>query len=144
MSYSLPPIVKLAERLLVEVEQAVRSFPRYHKYQHGGVLREQARSVAQLCNRAWRDREYKLRWLEALTFEIDDLKLSLQVGCHIQAFTSLNQFEALARLASDLGRQCGGWRKQEHQRSQNGEKPRASSQRAQILSSQAASSEASP
>ena len=42
MSFSLPPIVKAAERLLLEIEQAVRRFPRYHKYTHGTRLREQA------------------------------------------------------------------------------------------------------
>lgn len=40
MSFSLPPIVKAAERLLLEIELAVRRFPRYHKYTHGTHLRE--------------------------------------------------------------------------------------------------------
>lgn len=142
MSFQYPPIVKLAERLLLEIEQAVRRFPRYHKYAHGARLREQAMAVAQLSHRAWRDRKCQAQWTEKLAFAIDDLKLSLQLGKQIEAFSSFNQFEALARLASDLGRQCGGWRKQQHLKGQNGKEPRAPSQRAQILSSRAASPEA--
>jgi hypothetical protein len=53
MSYALPPIVKAAERLLLEIEQAVRRFPRYHKYTHGTRLRDQAMAVTQLAHRAW-------------------------------------------------------------------------------------------
>jgi len=32
----LPPIVQTAELLMVCIEQAVRGFPRYHKYTLGG------------------------------------------------------------------------------------------------------------
>jgi hypothetical protein len=46
MSQAAPPIVQLAERVLVELEQVVRLFPRYHKYAVGADLREQARIVA--------------------------------------------------------------------------------------------------
>jgi hypothetical protein len=35
MTHQLPPIVKLSERLLREIEQAVRGFARYNKYTLG-------------------------------------------------------------------------------------------------------------
>lgn len=41
MPFELPPIVKQAERLMLEIEIAVRQFPRYHKYAVGAELREQ-------------------------------------------------------------------------------------------------------
>lgn len=144
MGFNFPPIVKQAERLLLEIEQAVRRWPRYHKYAHGARLRDQAMEVAQLAHRAWRDRERQAEWTTKLAFAIDDLKLSMQLGKQIEAFISFNQFEALARLASDLGRQCGGWRKQQHLKGQNGTEPRAPSQSATILSSRTASLEAHP
>lgn len=57
MSANLPPIVKIAERLMLEVERAVRAFPRYHKYSLGQELRQQCRDVLRLCYRAWRARD---------------------------------------------------------------------------------------
>jgi hypothetical protein len=138
MSYSLPPIVKSAESLLVQIEQAVRRFPRYHKYAHGARLREQAMNVTQLAHRAWRDQAQRPMWTTKLVWAVDDLKLSLQLGKEIRAFVSFAQFEMLARLASDLGKQCGGWRKQQHRDSQNAAKGHLSTQRAEILSSQVA------
>lgn len=62
MSFSLPPIVKLAERLLVDIEQAVRSFARYHKYAIGADLRREAMKVVRYTHRAWRQRAAQLDW----------------------------------------------------------------------------------
>ena len=73
MSFALPPIVKLAERLLLEIEQAVRSFPRHHKYTLGTDLRQQAMEVVRLCNRAWRDRARQGHWTERLVWAIDEI-----------------------------------------------------------------------
>lgn len=39
MTFALPPIAKLAERLQLDIEQAVRGFPRFHKYALGADLR---------------------------------------------------------------------------------------------------------
>jgi hypothetical protein len=142
MSFDLPPIVKLSERLLVEIEQTVRGFPRYHKYAIGKDLREQAMQVARLCNRAWRERAHQLRWTVQLVWAIDELKLSLQLGSQVHAFKSFNQFEKLIRLAEDLGRQAGGWkRQQQHPKGQNSTRE-VVAERAQILSTRAASASA--
>jgi hypothetical protein len=143
MSFSLPPIVKAAERLLLEIEQAVRRFPRYHKYTHGTQLREQAMGIARLAHRAWRDHQHRGTWTTKLIWAVDDLKLSLQLGKQIEAFVSFAQFDMLARLCSDLGKQCGGWRKQQHRDSQNAGADKPPPQRAEILSSRNAS-EANP
>ena len=62
--YELPPIVRLAERLVVMVEEAVRRFARYHKYTFGTELRQQAHAVLRLCHRAWRDKEAQDFWLD--------------------------------------------------------------------------------
>jgi hypothetical protein len=138
MSYALPPICKAAERLLLEIEQAVRRFPRYHKYTHGTRLREQAMEIAQLAHRAWRDQSQRAMWTTKLVWAVDDLKLSLQLGKQIEAFASFAQFEMLARLCAGLGKQCGGWRKQQHRDSQNAQAGKPPTQRAEILSSRAA------
>src|SRR5690606_6152985 len=107
MSFDAPPIVKLAERVMRELEEVVRGFPRYHKYTVGTDLRNDARDVARLAHRAWRDSGRKGYWIDSLVFAVDNLKLTLQLSKEVRAFKSFAQFEALARTVSDLGRQCG-------------------------------------
>jgi hypothetical protein len=110
--FQLPPIVKAAERLLVDIENAVRRFPRYHRYQIGADLRTQAMQAYRVANRAWRDRAHQRRWVEQLVWAIDELKQYLQTAKLLHAFTSFAQFEELARQAHGLGAQAGGWRRQ--------------------------------
>jgi hypothetical protein len=142
MTQQAPPIVSLCERVLVEIEMAVRQFPRYHKYAVGAELREQARHVTRCAHRAWRDHGRRREWINRLVFAVDDLKLSLQIAQRVKAFHSFAQFEAIARLSQDLGRQCGGWQKQ-HLKGQNRQTP-SSDGRAQILSARDASQGANP
>ncbi len=143
MAFDLPPIAKTAERLLVEIEQAVRAFPRYHKYAIGQDLRTQAMAIARLCNRAWRDRPRQLHWTDQLIWAIDEVKLSLQLAQHLRAFRSFHQFEQLIRLAEDLGKQAGGWKRQQQQHPKGQNPPRtAAPERAQTLSTRAASAHA--
>ena len=137
MSFTLPPVVKQAERLLVEIELAVRRFPRYHKYAVGADLRAKAMDACRLAHRAWRDRKHQAGWIAQLVWVVDDLKLCLQLGSRIKVFASFAQFEMLSRLACDLGKQVGGWHKQ-HPKGQDGSAD-ARDQRAQILSTPAAS-----
>ena len=142
MPHEAPAIVRLAERVLVEIENAVRAFPRFHKYAIGNELRSQARDTARWAHRAWRDRARRGEWLNRLVFAIDDLKVTMQVANTIQAFPSFRLFESLARLISDLGRQCGGWQR-EHLKGQNS-RTAESAGRAQILSARDASHGANP
>ena len=144
MNYPIPPIVRQAQRLQVDIENAVRRFARYHKYTFGSSLREAAMQVSVLANRAWRDRTNQRKWIDDLDWQVDDLKLRMQLGSNIKAFASLGQFESLMRVAVDLGRQVGGWKKQQqkHPNGQNAAAPEAGPQRPKTLSTRAASFEA--
>ena len=104
-----PPIIKAAERLLVEIEKAVRQFPRYHRYAVGADLRRQAMMVYTNANRAWIDRPQQAELVGQLVWDIDALKQHLQVAKLLHAFNSFRRFEMLARLAHELGAQAGGW-----------------------------------
>lgn len=119
MTCGLPPIVKAAERLMGEIEIAVTRFPRAHRYTLGADLRQQVMAVARLAHKAWRDREHQDERIGELAEAIDDLKLTMQLGQQVKAFASFAQFEALARIAGDLGRQCGGWQKRRSAKGQN-------------------------
>ena len=140
MPSNLPPVAKAAERLLVEIEQAVRGFARFHKYQTGADLRQQAREVTRLAYRAWRDRKRQLYWTIELCWAIDELRIIMQLGSRLHAFRSFRQFEMLIRLAESLGKQAGGW-KREQQKHLKGQNPtrEAAPERAQILSDRVAS-----
>ncbi|UZW62722.1 four helix bundle protein [Lysobacter enzymogenes] len=139
MAYDLPPIAKAAARLLVEIEQAVQRFARRHRHATGADLRAQAMHVARLVNRAWRDRSRQLHWVTELAWAVDELRLTMQLAKEVKAFRSFGQFEALIRQVEDLGRQAGGWkRQQEHLKGQS-PAPRLAPGRAQTLSTCAAS-----
>ena len=105
------PIWRDANRLLLAIEQAVRGFPRYHKYTLGTELRHQAMEVCRLILRAADRRETQLERIQALVEAVDDLKLQVQLAKELQAFKSFNEFQTIAALAVDLGKQSGGWRK---------------------------------
>jgi hypothetical protein len=139
--HEAPTIVKASERVLVEIEGAVRGFSRYHKYAVGAELRSEARRVARLANRAWRDHHRRAEWLSRLSFAIDDLKLSLQIAKRVEAFTGFKQFQALARIVYNLGQQCGGWQRRHSCKGQNSQ-TNTSAGRAQTLSARDASQEA--
>jgi hypothetical protein len=145
MAYQLPPIVKAAERLVVEIEQAVRRFAAYHRNHIGADLRTQAMAVYELADRAWRDRVHQRRWVEQLVWAIDKLQRRLQVAKLLNATASFRQFEHLVRLITDLGKQAGGWRKHhQHPKGQSVQGHSAVAQRAQTLSTCAASTGANP
>ncbi len=105
------PIWRDANRLLVAVEQAVRLFPRYHKYTLGTELRRQAMEVCRLILRAADQRADQLGWVQRLVLAIDDLKLSVQLAKELEAFKSFKEFQTIAELAVAVGKQSGGWRK---------------------------------
>ena len=143
--FQLPPIVKAAERLLVDIENAVRSFPRYHRHQIGSNLREQAMTVYKIANRAWRDRAQQKRWVVQLVWAVDELRQVMQTAKLLHAFKSFNQFEELARQAHGLGAQAGGWRRQfGNPSAQSASGSNAVVQRGQKLSTHAASIGANP
>ena len=107
----LPPIYRDTKRLLKLVEEVVRGFSRYHKYTLGTDLRQQTMKIMRLVHKAYRDQRQQLKHLNSLVWAIDDLKLSLQLGKELSVFKSFAQFEQLAVLSRQIGKQCGGWLK---------------------------------
>lgn len=129
----LPEIARKAERLTVDIENAVRGFARYQKYTLGTDLREAAMLVVKVCNRVWRDRGRQHYWVAQLIWVVDELKLTLQLASQLKAFKSFKQFEAIIRLADEVGRCAGGWKRSLREKSQD-PAGKASPECAQILS----------
>ncbi len=109
--YRQTPIWRDAMRFLVEIEAAVRRFPRYYKYTLGSELRRQAMAVCRLVARAAQTRAApgRERLLEQLVWQVEDLKMSVQLAKEVEAFASFAQFQRLAEQAVALGKQSGGW-----------------------------------
>ena len=111
------PIWRDATRMLVEIEQAVRHFPRYHKYALGSELRLQAMAVCRAIVRAadagrpGETADAPGRNLYRLTLAVEDIKLSIQLAKEVNAFASFSEFSRVAELAVAVGKQSGGWRK---------------------------------
>ncbi|GAB3305804.1 four helix bundle protein [Luteimonas notoginsengisoli] len=138
MNTAVPPIVKASERLLVDIEQAVRRFDRYHRYAIGTDLRAKAMQVYDLAQRAWRDRQHQARWVAQLVWAIDELRHRLQAAKLLRATPSFCQFEHLARQISELGKQAGGWHRHLNTpKGQDAQGRQAVAQRAQKLSTRA-------
>ncbi len=143
MKNELPQIAKQAMRVLAAVEEAVTRFARRHRYASGADLRNAARHVARCVRRAWHDRQRQLVRVRELSEAVDDLKLELMLADAVDAFRSHAEFEMVARLVVDLGRQVGGWLKALHSKGQNA-RGEPFAQRAQTLSSRDAPLGANP
>ena len=123
MSIVLPPIYRDCRSLLLHTEQVVRRFSRYHKYTVGTDLRQNAMTLMRGVHQAVYDRPNQARHVQALIWQVDNYKLTLQLAVDLGAFvvhpgTSGKQtspgfaaFETAAQLAGQIGKQCGGWQK---------------------------------
>ncbi len=101
------PIWRDATRLLLAIEQAVRVFPRYHKYTLGTELRRQPMQVCRLIMRAADQRAEQTQWLQQLVTAVDDLKLSVQLAKELEAFRSFTEFQVIAELAVAVENSAG-------------------------------------
>ena len=74
------PIWRDAMRLAVEMEPAVRAFPRYHKYTLGTELRQAAHLICQEVAHAALWVPPRLQTLQRLVERIEALKISVQLA----------------------------------------------------------------
>lgn len=105
------PIWRDANRLLVAIEQAVRRFPRYHKYTLGTDLRRQAMNVCRLILRAADKGEDQIARVGRVVDAVDDLKLQVQLGKELKAFASFQRIPGYRRAGGSGGQAERGWRK---------------------------------
>jgi len=134
-----PPIVDAARKLCAEVEQIVRTFPRYHRYRTGDLLRDRADDVLTCAMRTWRKKDNRLRRAEELVDAVDRFRERLQVCKFVHAFRDFAQFERLATATNSLGGQAGGWKRsiEQHPNAQNAQAD-GIAQRGERLSTRAA------
>lgn len=95
------PLWRDANALLLAIEQAVRHFPRYHKYTLGTDLRRQAMGICRLVVRAYHDKPRQAQQVQRLILAIDDLKVLVQLGKEQRAFQRCDEFETLRGWPAD-------------------------------------------
>jgi len=103
------PIYRDANTLLIQIEQAVRGFPRYHKYTIGTELRTQAMLVVRLLSRAIKQSDGRHTWVKRAHDAVDDLKIQIQLAKELKAFHSFRQYQQIAELSFGVSRQAMGW-----------------------------------
>ena len=113
MAHASPlPLWKAAMDLAVHLEQAVRRFPRYHKYTLGTDLRHCAQRLCRLVTRAARaGAAQRPAVLDALVLAVEEMKTLLILAQEARAFASFNEFATATELTVNLGKQSGGWRR---------------------------------
>jgi hypothetical protein len=79
----------------------VRRFPKYHKYALGTDLRRQAMRVCRLIMRAYHEKQERAYQVKQLIISIDDLKLLIQLGKELKAFSSFAIFPFVLSLSKD-------------------------------------------
>ena len=136
-------MVDAAYRLCADVEQIVRKFPRFHRYQTGALLRQRADDVVEAATQTWFDLEERWEWACRLVKAIDNFKARLQVCKRIRALRDFSQFEKLLVDADNLGSQAGGWKRsiEQHPNTQNAQ-ANGIAQRGERLSTRTARSRA--
>jgi hypothetical protein len=106
-------VVPVSYRLMLEMERAAHRFPRSHKYACGAEMRTLAYTGHRLAENAWRARKSNpaaaADFVAQLIIANDELKSRLKVAYDLQMFKSTGQFEELAELANNIGRQVGAW-----------------------------------
>ena len=106
------PIWRDANRLLLEIERAVQSFPRYHKYTIGSDLRMLAMRLCRCLARALAATDgQRLRYVQHMLDTLGDLKIAIQLAKELQAFAGFAIVERVAHLAVSIGKQGGAWRR---------------------------------
>ena len=108
--YENLPIYRKAMELAVYLEQAVRSFPRYHKYSIGNDLRILSKGLVKRIVQV-NSLQNKAEMLRQLRDDAEELKITIAICREIRAFRSFRQFERAAGLAVNLCRQSEGWLK---------------------------------
>ena len=106
--YEHLPIFKQLFDLSVQVEKAVRHFPRYYKYTLGSEMRGLCHEALGLVAEANSTRD-RLTLLLRLRFVLERLKIHFMLAKEVQAFQRARTFYRITEMAVDASRQNEGW-----------------------------------
>jgi hypothetical protein len=105
------PIIDLAYRLMLEINQAVVKLPRHQRPGMGRWLEEAAFDLlAARVKERYLRAEAKAAALSQGSQALDTLRLLVRMA-HDLAHLSTSRYEELSRMMGEAGRMLGGWQK---------------------------------
>ena len=119
--YENLPIFKKALDLNIYIENCVRNFSRYNKYQIGSELREKARGVIYAIYKVYYA-ENKKDALLNLRNRVEELKITIYLAKELKSLRDFRQFEILSKMANDIAKQTQGWLNSLNYRSKDGKR----------------------
>ncbi len=103
------PIYRAAMDSVVLIDRVVRVFPRHHKYTLGQRLREVSLDALVWVQRA-NTKATRVAALPRLCGRTEELKLLVQTGKELQAFSSFQQYAQVMEQVVNFARQAEAWR----------------------------------
>ena len=104
------PIYRDASALVIEIEQAVRQFPRYHQYTLGSEMRKTAYDLLIAITHSINNKDSRLKTIKKAHNFSEALKIKIHIAKNITNI-SFKVFENLATLAISISKQCKAWHK---------------------------------
>lgn len=114
------PIFRDATALVIAIENAVKNFPRYHKYTLGSEMRKNAYDLLTAITYSINDKSSRRQTIKKAHQFSEILKIKIHLAKNITNL-SFKTFDNLATLVISLSKQCKAWQKQlQHQRQNEG------------------------
>lgn len=114
------PIFKKGYELTLLIEELVHGFSRYHKYELGSELREQAREILLTIVRA-NDSHEKIPILDELRVHMAEMQILVRLAKDVKALPNFKAYERVSELIVDISKQMEGWRKKQMDHQGNGQ-----------------------
>lgn len=111
--YENLPIYKKAMDLAILTEQAVKKFPRSHRYSLGQDLRTHSQELLKLIIKV-NSRRDKRGLLTELRDHAEILKTLVVLAKELKAFSSFKEFEGISKLVVEICKQSEGWLKSQY------------------------------
>ena len=105
------PIYRDATNLVIEIENAVKNFPKYHKYTIGSEMRTVAYDLLIAITYGINNKNNRLRVIKKSHNFSEVLKIKIHLAKNITNM-SFKLFENLASMMIVISKQCKAWQKQ--------------------------------
>jgi hypothetical protein len=105
------PIYRDANRLVIEIENCVKSFPRYHKYTLGSEMRDIAYKLFIAITYSINNKNTRIKTVTKAHNFSEILKIKIHIAKQITNL-SFKMFENLVALVITISKQCKSWQKQ--------------------------------
>lgn len=108
MHYENLPVYQKTIEMSVLMENIVKHFSRFHRYELGAEMRKLAREIAVAVVKANFATD-KIVAITHLRDKSEEMKLTIMIAKEVKAFKSFKQFQQAVVLAVEVSKQSQGW-----------------------------------